>query len=141
MSNFFASFQLFFDDYAETGRPDNFHAISKPTETSSSAASNALVASHSIETKMEELRQQVQMLKRQTVTALDQANNSYELEQAALLEAQKSVDLEKAATLKATRSAERENYMLDLITDASEDMAGALFFFPLVEVIFPLTII
>jgi multidrug efflux pump subunit AcrA (membrane-fusion protein) len=128
MSNFFASFQLFFDDYAETGRPDNFHAVSKPTETSTTAASNAPVASHSIKTEMEELRQQVQLLKKQTVTALDQAKKSFEREQAAILQTQKSLDLEKAATLKATRSAERESYMLDLMTDASEDMAGALSF-------------
>jgi hypothetical protein len=45
--------------------------------------------------------------------------------------------LEEAATAKATRSAERENYMLNLMTDASQDMTGALPFFPLNQIIFP----
>jgi multidrug efflux pump subunit AcrA (membrane-fusion protein) len=130
MSNFFAFFQLFFDDYAETGRPDTFCDAPMPTETSATAASNVPVGSHSIETEMEELRQQVQLLKKQTVTALDQAKKSFDREQSALLQAQKSLDLEKATTLKASRSAECENYMLDLMTDASEDMASALSFPP-----------
>jgi multidrug efflux pump subunit AcrA (membrane-fusion protein) len=117
-----------FYDYAETRRPDNFRDAPMPTETSATVASNAPVASHSIEAEMEELRQQVQLLKKQTVTTLDQAKKSFEHEQAALLQAQNSLDLEKAATLKATRAVECENYMLDLMTDASEDMAGALSF-------------
>jgi hypothetical protein len=32
--------------------------------------------------------------------------------------------MEKAATLKATRATERENYMLDLMTNASQYMTG-----------------
>ena len=79
---------------------------------------------------MEELRQQLQLLKKQTVTALDQARKSSDREQTALLQAQESLKSEEAAIAKATRSAERENYMLDLMTDASQDMAGA-FPFPL----------
>lgn len=74
---------------------------------------------------MEDLRQQLQLLKKKTMTGLDQARKSSDREQAALLQAQESLNLEKATTLKATRSAERENYMLDLMTDASQDMAGA----------------
>jgi hypothetical protein len=74
--------------------------------------------------EMEDLRQQLQLLKKQAVTALDQARKSSDREQAALLQTQEARDLEKAATLSATRSAERESYMLDLMTDASLDMAG-----------------
>ncbi|KAM0887183.1 hypothetical protein ACQ4PT_029227 [Festuca glaucescens] len=39
-------------------------------------------------------------------------------------EAQESLELEKTATSNAARSGQRENYMLDLMTDASQDMAG-----------------
>jgi hypothetical protein len=52
-----------------------------PTKTSATATSNVPVVSHSIETEMEELRQQVQLLKKQTVTALDQAKKFAEREQ------------------------------------------------------------
>ena len=60
------------------------------------------------------------------MTALDQARKSSDREQTALLQAHESLKSEKAAAAKAIRSAERENYMLDLMTDASQDMAGAL---------------
>ena len=72
------------------------------------------------------MRQQLQLLKKQAVTALDQARKSSDREQTALLQAHESLKSEEAATAKATRSAERENYMLDLMTDASQDMAGTL---------------
>jgi hypothetical protein len=77
---------------------------------------------------MQDLRQQVQLLKRQTMTVLDQARKLSDREQASLLRTQESLNLEKASTSKAARSVERENYMLDLMTDASQDMAGALSF-------------
>ena len=76
--------------------------------------------------EMEEMRQQLQLLKKQTMTALDQARKSSDREQTALLQAHESLKSEEAAAAKATRSAERENYMLDLMTDASQDMAGTL---------------
>ncbi len=75
---------------------------------------------------MEDLRQQLQLLKKQAMNALDQARKSSDREQAALLQAQTSANLEKTATLKATRAAERENYMLELMTTASQDVAGTL---------------
>jgi hypothetical protein len=126
MSNLFSFFQLFFDDYAETGRPDTFGDVSMPTETSETGASYVPAVSHPMEIEMKEVRHQLQLLKKQTMTALDQAKKSAEREQTALLQTQKSLDLEKAATSQAKRAAERENYLLDLMTDASEDMAGML---------------
>jgi arginine deiminase len=78
--------------------------------------------------EMEDMRQQLQLLKKQAVTALDQARKSSDRKQTALLQAQESLKSEKTAAAKAIRSAERENYMLDLMTDSSQDMAGALLF-------------
>jgi hypothetical protein len=60
------------------------------------------------------------------MTALDQARRSSDREHAALLQAQESLRSKYVATAQATHSAEPENYMLDLMTDASQDMAGAL---------------
>ena len=76
---------------------------------------------------MADLRQQLQSMKKQTMTALEQARKSSDREQSALRQAQESLELEKTATSNAARSAQRENYMLDLMTDGSQDMAGTLF--------------
>lgn len=62
------------------------------------------------------------------MTALDQARKSSDRDQAAVLRAQEFLKSEEAAIAKATRSAERENYMLDLMIDASQDMAGTILF-------------
>ena len=75
----FLLFQLFFDDYAETGCLDTSHDAPKPREASSEAAdSSAPVVLDSTQMEMEDLRQQIQILKRQAVTALDQARKSSE---------------------------------------------------------------
>jgi hypothetical protein len=44
----------------------------------------------------------------------------------ALPRAQECLELIETANASAARSAQRENYMLDLMTDASQDMAGTL---------------
>ena len=56
---------------------------------------------------MEDLRQQLQSMKKQTMTALEQARKSSDREQATLLRAQESLESEETANAKATRSAER----------------------------------
>ena len=66
-------------------------------------------------------------MKKQTVTVLEQSRKSSDREQTALRQAQESLELEKTTTSNTARSAQRENYMLDLMTDASQDMAGMLF--------------
>ena len=65
-------------------------------------------------------------MKKQTVTVLDQSRKSSDREQAALRQAHEALELKETATASATRSAQRENYMLDLMTDASQDMASML---------------
>jgi hypothetical protein len=66
-------------------------------------------------------------MKKQTMTALEQARKSSDREQTALRQAQESLEPGKTATSNAARSIQRENYMLDLMTDASQDMAGTFF--------------
>jgi hypothetical protein len=53
------------------------------------------------------------------MTALDQGRKSSDREQIALLQAQESLRSREAAVAKATRSTQRENYMLDLMANAS----------------------
>jgi hypothetical protein len=53
----FILFQLYFDDYAESGYPDTSRDPSRPTETPESANSNTLVVPDSIKMEMEALRQ------------------------------------------------------------------------------------
>ena len=127
MSNVLHFFQLFFDDYAETGCLDPSRDAPR-SKTSEAANSDAPVVPDSIKMEIEDLRQQLQLLKKQAMTALDQARKSSEREQTALIQAQESAHLEQAATLKAARAAERENYMLELMIAASQNMAGTHLF-------------
>ena len=65
-------------------------------------------------------------MKKQAVIVMDQSHKSLEREQAALQQAQEALKLKESAAADAAGSAQRENYMLDLMTDASQDMAGML---------------
>ena len=65
-------------------------------------------------------------MKKQTVTVLEQSRKSSDREQADLRQAQESLELKETVTANAARSAQRENYVLDLMTDASQDMASML---------------
>jgi hypothetical protein len=65
-------------------------------------------------------------MKKQAVIVMDQFRKSLEREQAALRQAQEAFDLKEFVTANALRAAERESYMLYLMTDASQDMAGIL---------------
>jgi hypothetical protein len=77
-----------------------------------------------------DLQQQLQSMKKQTVIVLDQSRKSSDREQAALRQAQEAHELKEMATAKTTRSAQRESCMLNLMTDASQDMAGMLLLSP-----------
>ena len=65
-------------------------------------------------------------MKKQTVTVLEQSHKSSDREQTALRQAHEALELKETATANAARSAQHESYMLDLMTDASQDMAGML---------------
>jgi hypothetical protein len=65
-------------------------------------------------------------MKKQVVTVLAQYRKSSDREQAALHQAQEALELKESATANASRATQRESYMLDLMTDASQDMAGML---------------
>jgi hypothetical protein len=82
------TFQLVFYNYTETGCSDVSPAASQPAKISKNISSDASSIPDSTKREMEELRQQLQLLKKQTMTALDQAWKSSDHEKIALLQAQ-----------------------------------------------------
>jgi hypothetical protein len=80
----------------------------------------------SIDQEIADPRQQLQSMKKQTVTVLEQSRKSSDREQAALRQAHETLELKEIATANATRFAQCESYMLDLMTDASQGMARML---------------
>jgi hypothetical protein len=73
---------------------------------------------------LDELRHQLQSMKKQTLIVMEQLRRSSEREKIALQHAQEALTLKEAAVTEAAQAASREDYMLDLMTDASLDMAG-----------------
>ena len=123
----FPCFQLFFDDYVAPGASSELMGgMSGPKETPCSEAtshnSSGNRGRESIE--LSELRKEIQTLKTQCLTALAQAKKSSDREGAALLQAKESAESAQAALLKSTQAANREGYMLELMTTASQDMIG-----------------
>jgi hypothetical protein len=121
------AFQLIFENYTGIGCSDTSPAASHSAKIPENASLDVSSCPDLMNKDMADLRQQLQSMKKQTMTALEQARKSADREQSALRQAQESLELEKTATSNTARSAQRENYMLDLMTDASQDMAGTLF--------------
>jgi hypothetical protein len=65
-------------------------------------------------------------MKKHAVTIMDQSRKSSDREKAALRQAQEALELKETTVAEALRATTRANYMLDLMTEASQDMAGTL---------------
>jgi hypothetical protein len=65
-------------------------------------------------------------MKRQAIIIMDRFRKSSEQEKVALQQAKEALSLRDTAVAEAALATSREDYMLDLITDASLDMAGML---------------
>jgi hypothetical protein len=70
------------------------------------------------------LRQQLHTVKKQALTAMDQIRKSLESERAAIEKVREALEPRDSAIAEVSRATKRENFMLELMTDASEDMAG-----------------
>ena len=117
---------MVFDNYTATPRSsDALPASSSSRKTSADdivgGSSNADSAHD-----LNELRQQLQDKKKQTLVIMEQSRKLSEREKLAQQQAQEAVTLKEAAVAEAAQTASRENYMLELMTDASLDMAGIL---------------
>lgn len=102
------------------------HDEAKTVGQAASVFLNDSSCAGSILEEVADLRQQMQAMKKQAVTVMDQSRKSSDREQDALRQAQEALELKESAS--ASHAAQRENYMLDLMTDASQDMAGMLLF-------------
>ncbi|KAK1686078.1 hypothetical protein QYE76_046926 [Lolium multiflorum] len=74
---------------------------------------------------LEELRQQLQSVKKQSLMLMEQSRKSSEREKIALQQAQAAIAEKDSAVAEAAAATSRENSMLQLLTDASLDMAGS----------------
>jgi F0F1-type ATP synthase membrane subunit b/b' len=75
---------------------------------------------------LKELRQQLQSMKKQALVIMEQSRKSSEREKVALQQAQEAIASKEAAVAEATQATSRENFMLELMTEASLEMAGIL---------------
>ena len=81
---------------------------------------------HSTE-DLEELRQQLQSLKKQSLMIMEQSRKSSERETVALQQARDAITAKEAALDEAAKAASRENSLLELMIEASSEMAGIFF--------------
>jgi hypothetical protein len=65
-------------------------------------------------------------MKKQALVIMEQSRKSSEKEKLALQQAQEALALKEAAVTEDAQATSREDYMLQLMTDASLDMAGTL---------------
>jgi microcystin-dependent protein len=73
---------------------------------------------------LQELRQQLQSMKKQTLAMMEKSRQASEREEIALQQAKETIAAKDAAVAEAAEASSRENYMLQLMTDASLDMTG-----------------
>ncbi|KAK1608284.1 hypothetical protein QYE76_031957 [Lolium multiflorum] len=113
---------------------DNYSPIPDPPEVfPSSLAKKSSVpvnlddsSSVDLTEELKELRVQLQSVKKQSLILMEQSRESSEKEKIALQQAQDAITDKDAAVAEADAAASRENSMLQLLTDASLDMAGKL---------------
>jgi hypothetical protein len=130
-------FQLFFYNYTEAAGPSDASLIvSCSARTSVGVFLDDYSCSDSIHQELADLRQQLQAMNKQAVTVMDQSRKSSDREQAALQQAHEALKLKESAAADALRATKREDYMLDLMTNASQDMEGMLRFYPFFSLTF-----
>ena len=132
-------FLLIFVNYTSTPRPaDAFptSSYSKKMHVDDEFAEDS--SSRGSTQDLEELRQQLQSMKKQALIIMEQFRKSSEKEMIALQQAQEAIAAKETAVAEAAHAASRENTVLELMIEASLDMAGM--FFKLIPLLFPLPV-
>nr|XP_051190077.1 stress response protein NST1-like [Lolium perenne] len=75
---------------------------------------------------LQELRQQLQSMKKQNLAVMEQSRKASEGERLALRQAEEAVAARDAAVLEAKGATTREDSMLELMLEASSDMLGSV---------------
>jgi tRNA U34 5-carboxymethylaminomethyl modifying GTPase MnmE/TrmE len=118
-------FLLIFDNYTGAAGPsDDSTAASRSTRTPVDISLDDFSCVDSVQQELTELRQKLQAMKKQAITSMDQSRKSSEREKTALRQAQEALELKESAVADALRATTHEDYMLNLMTEASQDMAG-----------------
>lgn len=127
---------MIFDNYSANPHPvDTFptSSFSKKTPVDDNLIEGSS-SKHSSQ-DLQELRQQLQSMKKQMLVLMEQSRRSSEREKFALQQAQDAMVVEDAAVAEATEASSRENYMLQLMTNASLDMTCMLHVFNMLDVV------
>ena len=120
------SLQLIFDNYT-TGPHSSaaMPAASYPKRFSTVEYTGGLSSAAQNE-DLDELREELQSKKKQILVIMEQSRRSSDNEKRAIQQAQEAMALKETAVAEATEATRRENHMLELMNDASLDMAGML---------------
>jgi hypothetical protein len=118
-----SKFQLIFDNYTPSAAPSN---ISPSSSRSRGAFAGTAPVEDTLSQELDELRQQLQYAKKQTLVMMQQSRKSSEAEKVALQQAREAVAAKEIAASEAEKATTRENFMLELMNEASADMSGML---------------
>ena len=77
--------------------------------------------------EIDALRKKNKALKTQCLAAIAQSKKSSEREETALLQAKEAIEAAQISAVKLTQAIDRELYMLELMTTASQDLIGEIF--------------
>ncbi|KAK1685950.1 hypothetical protein QYE76_046798 [Lolium multiflorum] len=114
--------KLIFDNYTPSSTPSN---VSPSSSRARRAFADAAPVDDTLSQELDELRQQLQYAKKQTLVMMEQSRKSSEAEKVALQQAREAVAAKEIAASEAEKATTRENFMLELMNEASADMSGA----------------
>ncbi|KAK1666276.1 hypothetical protein QYE76_054435 [Lolium multiflorum] len=117
--------ELIFDNYTATPGPSDVFPSSLLKKTPASVEFVENSSSDNSTEDLEELRQQLQSVKKQSLMLMEQSRKSSEREKIALQQAQAAIAEKDSAVAEAAAASSRENSTLQLLIDASLDMAGS----------------
>jgi F0F1-type ATP synthase membrane subunit b/b' len=112
---------LVFDNY--TPSPAPLDVLPSPSCLRKNLA-DAEPVEGSLSRELDDLRQQLQYAKRQTLVMMEQSRKALEAEKTALQQAQEALDAKETALAEVKKATARENLMLELMNEASTDMSG-----------------
>ncbi|KAK1686316.1 hypothetical protein QYE76_047164 [Lolium multiflorum] len=116
--------ELIFDNYTATPPSDTFPASclkKKPVTVKYFEESSSKGSAQDLE----ELHQQLQSVKKQSLMIMEQSRKSSEREKIALQQARDAIAAKENAVSEAAAASSRENCMLELMAESSLDMAGS----------------
>ncbi|KAK1598494.1 hypothetical protein QYE76_048262 [Lolium multiflorum] len=113
--------ELIFDNYTPIPTPSN----ASPSSRAERTVTDTAPVDDTLSQELNDLRQQLQYAKKQTLAMMEQSRKSSEAEKVALQQAREAVAAKEIAVSEAEKAVTRENFMLELMNEASADMSGA----------------